>query len=351
MTDIPSNRSRRRALTSLGAALLLTAVPGAGGRAESPPYPTRTPRRLVPRPLEAYDSAKLSGGPDKDGIPSIDRPRFWTRGEADSYLDGGDVVFGLVVGDVVRAYPQRILVWHEIVNDALGDRALAVTYCPLTGTAIAFERGGTTFGVSGRLVNSNLIMFDRASDTWIPQILATGISGPHAGGSLVEHPLVWTTWERWARAYPDSEVLSTETGFVRNYRRDPYGAYNPPSGYYAPESGTIFPLMHRDDRHPSKSVFLGARSEAQAVVFRLESLRAAGRLELVAEGQVFTAVYDERFGTGYIFRGRAGGRPAFRGFGPSGVAWDGGDRLEPLNAFEGMWFAWKAFYPEAFVHD
>jgi hypothetical protein len=153
-----------------------------------------------------------------------------------------------------RAYPQRILVWHEIVNDTIGGLNLAVTYCPLTGTAIAFERGDTEFGVSGRLVNSNLIMYDRDTDTWFPQVLAIGIQGPHTGSALVERPMVWTTWQRWRAAHPETAVLSTETGFARNYNRDPYGAYNPRSGYYAPDSRHDVPA---DEPGPTLSAQIG----------------------------------------------------------------------------------------------
>jgi hypothetical protein len=319
--------------------------------AASPPYPTLGRGRLTSRQLEEYDAAMLSGGPPKDGIPAIDNPVFWTPEEADDYLDSGDIVFGLVEGGEARAYPQRILVWHEIVNDVVGGVGLAVTYCPLTGTAILFERGNTEFGVSGRLVNSNLIMFDRDTDTWFPQVLSVGIRGPHTGAALVERPMVWTTWERWRAARPDTAVLSTETGFARNYNRDPYGRYNPRSGYYVPDSATIFPLMNSDGRHPRKSVFIGARTRNTAVAFRLASLREAGMLELEAGGESFTAIHDQALDTGYIFRGRAEGEPRVGGIGPRAVSWPGGASPEPLNAFEAMWFAWAAFYPETAVHD
>ncbi|MGH6894959.1 MAG: DUF3179 domain-containing protein [Geminicoccaceae bacterium] len=315
------------------------------------PYPTLPGGRLMPSQPQDYDNAKLSGGPGKDGIPAIDHPKFWTAADADGYLDGGDIVFGLVENGVARAYPQRVVVWHEIVNDTVGGLGLAVTYCPLTGTALAFERAQTEFGVSGRLVNSNLIMYDRDTDTWFPQVLAIGIRGPHRGTALVERPVVWTTWQRWRAAYPDTEVLSTDTGFARNYHRDPYGAYNPPSGYYEPDSSTMFPLMHDDRRSPPKSDFIGARTRDAAVAVRLGSLRAAGRLELKANGEVFTALYDKILDTGYVFRGRTKADAQIDGAGPYNVSWSGGDALEPVNAFQAMWFAWAAFYPETAVHE
>jgi hypothetical protein len=314
------------------------------------PFPTVSGGRLMPRQAEEYTAAMMSGGPPKDGIPSIDRPRFWDAAEADGYLDDGDIVFGLIENGEARAYPQRILVWHEIVNDTIGDLGLCVTYCPLTGTCLTFERATTEFGVSGRLVNSNLIMYDRDTDTWFPQVLAIGIQGPHVGAALVERPMVWTTWQRWRAAHPETAVLSTETGFARNYNRDPYGAYNPRSGYYAPDAGTMFPLMNQDQRFPPKSVVLGGRTREAAVAVPLESLREAGRLELEAEGKIFTALYDAGLDTGYLFSGRTEAQAEIDGSGPYGVSWSGGEALERVNSFEAMWFAWAAFYPETAVH-
>ena len=314
------------------------------------PYPLLPQGRLTPLDPAEYDAAKLSGGPGKDGIPAIDVPRFWTPDEADGYLDEGDIVFGLVENGVARAYPQRILVWHEIVNDTVGGTGLAVTYCPLTGTAIVFERGNTEFGVSGRLVNSNLIMFDRDTDTWFQQILAVGISGPHQGSALVERPIMWTTWGRWRETHPETEILSTETGFARNYSRDPYGAYNPRSGYYEPDSSRMFPVLHEDDRLLPKSVVLGARTTDAAVAVRKDALREAGRLELESGGAVFTAIHDTALDTGYVFAGCTEAQASTDGAGPNGVTWTGGEGLTPVNAFEAMWFAWAAFYPETTLH-
>jgi hypothetical protein len=346
-----SRRGFMAGVTGLASAGMLRGlVPPRHVFAATPPFPVLPEGRHMPHMAAEYESAMLSGGPGKDGIPAIDRPGFWSVDEADAYLDGGDVVFGLAEAGVARAYPQRILVWHEIVNDVIGGRGVAVTYCPLTGTAIAFERDSTEFGVSGRLVNSNLVMYDRDTDTWFPQVLAVGIRGPHTGRALIERPLVWTTWARWRAAYPQTEVLSTETGFARNYRHDPYGAYNPRSGYYVPDSRTIFPLMNVDDRFPPKTVFLGARTGDAAVAFRIETLRAESRLELEANGQTFTAIHDPELDTGYIFRGRTQARADIDGFGPHGVNWVGGDGLDYVNAFEAMWFAWMAFYPQSMVH-
>ncbi len=314
------------------------------------PFPTLAQGRISPQPARDYVDSMLSGGPGKDGIPSIDKPSFWSMTKASEFLDDGDIVFGLVQNDTVRAYPQRILVWHEIVNDVVDGKGLAITYCPLTGTAIAFERGSTEFGVSGRLVNSNLIMYDRDTDTWFPQILAVGTQGPHTGKALVERPLVWTTWGRWRALYPQTEVLSTRTGALRNYRRDPYGAYNDVDGYYLPESNLLFPLMNESSQHPAKSMFLLARTAQNSVAFDLNQLRQKNRLELISNGIFFTAVYDPRLDTGHVFRGRTLAEPIITGASAFDISWSDGVRLEPLSAFQAMWFAVAAYYPEVTVH-
>lgn len=353
MSDVQFNR---RALIMGGAAAIswasLAGMPfSASAASGSAPYPVLGGGRLIPAALQDYENAMMSGGPPKDGIPAIDAPKFWSVEQADGFLDAGDVIFGIVENGLARAYPQRILVWHEIVNDAIGDLGLAVTYCPLTGTTIAFERGQTEFGVSGRLVNSNLIMYDRDTDTWFPQVLAVGIRGPHAGSALVERPMVSTTWQSWRSAHPETEVLSTDTGFARNYDRDPYGAYNPPSGYYAPDAPLLFPVMNEDERFQPKSVVIGARTGSTAVAFPLDRLRQAGKLELSGNSEAFTAIYDPTLDTGYVFKGRTVANAEMTGTGPFGISWSGGDALEPANSFEAMWFAWAAFYAESLIHE
>jgi hypothetical protein len=212
--------------------VVLTLAIGTGARSD-PGAAAGLPTADVPSvpgtdSLNALANAQLSGGPRPDGIPAIDDPRFFgSMKEANRFLDPGDIVFGIVRNGEARAYPQRILVWHEIVNDVVGGEPLAITYCPLTGTAIGFKRGSTTFGVSGMLVNSNLVMFDRATGSRWPQILGRSIEGDHAGNRLEEFPVIWTTWERWRQAYPETRVLSDRTGFVRNYDGIPMAGTTP----------------------------------------------------------------------------------------------------------------------------
>jgi hypothetical protein len=317
--------------------------------------PMRSTPLALPMPREEITSEAESGGPPKDGIPAIDDPSFVTAEEA-TFLESADVVFGLRHEGTVRAYPQRILVQHEICNDTVAGTPIAVTYCPLTGTVLGFRRDGTTFGVSGRLLNSNLIMYDRATETWWPQVLATSIPGPWNVAppeqSLQEVRLLWTTWERWRDEHPETTVLSTETGYARNYARDPYGDYTPKSGYYEDDQ-TLFPVLNADDRFHSKAVFLGARTPEGAIAVKKSSLRGDRIVEGAIGETPVLATYDPRYDTGYVYRNpesRAFEAEDGRVVTPDGehVAPDAVP-LERIHAFDAMWFAWHGFYPETDV--
>jgi hypothetical protein len=330
-------------------ALLAGALLGIPAAAAAAP-PLGEPR-IQSAPAEDFLRYMVSGGPPKDGIPSIDQPEFWSAEEADRYLDAGDIVFGVHQEGDARAYPQRILVWHEIVNDTVGGRPISVTYCPLTGTALGFDRGDTELGVSGRLVNSNMIMYDRATDSFFPQILAIGIQGPLEGKPLAERRVVWTTWERWRARHPETQVLSTRTGYARNYRRDPYGRYNPVEGYYRPHSGTMFDVMHEDNRFPAKQMVLGFRTEQVAVAVLREFLREEGIVTMEHEGTHFTILHDPGLDTGWVYRSEAPLKLAAAdvSFGPDGPQADALEQAVVVHPFEAMWFAWAAFYPDTVV--
>ncbi len=300
-------------------------------------------------------SEAQSGGPPKDGIPAIDDPSFVDAGDVD-FLAPGDPVFGVARGDTVKAYPQKILVQHEITNDTVDGTPVAVTYCPLTGTAQGFERGDTTLGVSGRLINNNLVMYDRATETWWPQILATAIPGPWnedpPTASLREFRLVWTTWLEWTDQYPETRALSTDTGYARNYTRDPYGSYNPREGYYA-NGRTLFPSLGDDDRYQAKRVFLGARTPDGAVAFDENALLDAGTMAGELGGTPVVAVADPRLSTGYVYL-----NPDGREFSLVDAEVRGADGtyapddlpLTRVHAFDAMWFAWSGYYPDTNVY-
>lgn len=320
-------------------------VSGASSAGEDPTLPLADRGYVLHDDLDDYVDFARSGGPPPDGIPAIDDPVF--VGAAEAALSPGEKVIGFEHGGVARAYPQRILVHHEIVNDEVGGLNVAVTYCPLTATAQGFRRGDTTLGVSGQLLNSNLVMFDRATETFFAQIAATGLVGEHRGRTLDEVELVWTSWERWRSVHPDTEVLSEDTGYLRNYDRDPYGTYDPVGGYYA-QDRTVFPVMHESDRHHAKEMVVGARTEERSGYFVMEELAEEG----VLATEHFLALYDPALDTGAIYD--TGGEaveviPRPDGtYEYEGERYDAGELpLERLVAVEAFFFAWHAFYPRS----
>lgn len=312
-----------------------------------------------------------NGGPPKDGIPAIDEPRFIPADEA-TFLSDEDVVFGLVHAGEVRAYPQLVLVWHEIVNDRFHDGPLSITYCPLTGSTIAFrgmapDGAWYTFGTSGDLINSNLLMYDRQTDDRWPQILGQALIEPQ-GRTLEEIPLDWTTWARWRALQPDTAVLSTDTGYIRNYGGDPYGSYDPLGGYYETGSPPFFPVMHEDRRFDDKEVVVGVKvGDARLAVLK-KLLRREQVVSARMGGEPVAVVYDPSLDVGRAFLARSESsalrlsptdRPGVyedqgsgslfdaAGLGLDGSLW--GHELERVVYYDVMWFAWVAFFPETEV--
>ncbi|TQQ81479.1 DUF3179 domain-containing protein [Halonotius roseus] len=351
--------TRRHLLAATGIAALAGCSSGdAGGETLSGPLDLPTADEGLPLPTTAAaltDEAR-SGGPSKDGIPSIDDPSFIEPDEVD-FLDPGDPVFGVARDGATKAYPQKILVSHEICNDDLDGTPVSVTYCPLTGTVQGFYRGNTEFGVSGRLINANLVMYDRTTEAWWPQILATAIPGPWNENpeirSLREFRLIWTTWEAWREQHPDTHVLSTDTGYAQNYGRDPYGSYNPRGGYYDSES-MLFPGRVDDDRYHPKRVVMGARTADGAVAFLKDALREQRTMIGDLGGTPVVAVYDDRYDTGYIYQNpdeqavtAEAGQLAIDGstYAPDALP------LSRIHTFDAMWFAWVGYYPETNVYD
>ena len=333
-----------------------TEVSGASGA-----VPTAADRLPLPMSPDELRAAARSGGPRKDGIPSIDDPSFVDAPDV-NFLDPGDPVFGVVRDGEAKAYPQKILAQHEIVNDDVAGTSVSVTYCPLTGTAQGFFRDDTTFGVSGRLINNNLVMYDRATEAWWPQILATSIPGPWNEtppiASLQEFRLIWTTWDRWREQNPETTVLSTDTGHAKNYSRDPYGTYNPKGGYYTSDS-TLFPVLNDDDRYQIKRVFIGARTADGAAAFLKDSIRSKKVMSGAIGDRAVLAVYDDRYDTAFVYE-----NPEDRSFDydpeiPEGsvVAADGTSYaaddlpLTSIVCFDAMWFAWAGYYPETTVYE
>lgn len=273
-------------------------------------------------PVEAIER----GGPPKDGIPAIDQPRFVSA--AQSGLRANDRVLGYAEGGVARAYPIRILNWHEVVNDRIGPRDLVVSYCPLCGTGMAFDGAigaqRTRFGVSGLLYNSDVLLYDRQTSSLWSQILMTAVTGPLKGTRLKPLPLAHTTWADWRRRHPGTEVLSTETGFVRDYDRDPYAGYDK-------VQRLMFDVQHRDDRFPLKEWVLGVTvgDQAKAYPFSLlaRAVNAQGLLADTVAGRPLHIHFDAEHQSARVLDSDGTERPSVMAF----------------------WFAWVAFHPRTEV--
>lgn len=218
----------------------------------------------------------IAGGPSKDGIPSIDQPQFVSQSEADEWIADDELVLVLTYKGVRRIYPLQILVWHEIVNDVVAGDPLLISYCPLCGSAIAYDRTfdgvPVEFGTTGNLYNSNLVMYDRLTDTYWSQIDGLAIMGELAGHQLTPINLDTVVWRDWKAANQDAEVLCQATGFERDYGQDPYGSYYE-------ESFIWFPVEGRDDRIHPKTVVFGIEVNGQHAAYREDDLISLGSIE------------------------------------------------------------------------
>lgn len=263
----------------------------------------------------------LFGGPGKGGIPAIDQPDFIAAGSA-THLRDDDPVLGIVHQGIARAYPIAILNWHEVVNDRYGDEAVAVTYCPLCGTGMAFVATGAgrklDFGVSGLLYNSDVLLYDRQTNSLWSQILAMAISGPMKSTQLAMLPVTHTSWAEWKARQPDSRVLSPATGYVRPYLRDPYAGY-------ASSPDLLFSVAFRaQGLHPKERVIgLRIAGAAKAYPF-VELAKTSGVVDDRVGGRSVTIRFDRKTATA--------------------IAVD--DAGRQLPAIVGYWFAWYAFHPE-----
>jgi hypothetical protein len=308
----------------------------------------------------------VSGGPPPDGIPSIDNPKFTTVKEADQTLKDSELVVGLKINGDIRAYPLQILVWHEIVNDNVGGVPVAVTYCPLCFTNQVFNRtlndgNIVEFGTSGKLYNSNLVMYDRTSNSLWSQALAQSIVGKYAGVKLERIPFDVAHWKEWKELYPESKVLSRDTGSSRPYGVDPYGDY-----YTNPD--VLFPISNRDDRVGLKQIVIGLENQGQYKAYKLQDIENSkvindnlnGRpiallslypfmvreYDLTVDGQTLQFEFNQR-NNNFIDK-QTGSQWNFEGLAVNGTM--KGKQLTPMSYDEGFWFEWVAFHPETDVY-
>jgi hypothetical protein len=212
----------------------------------------------------------LSGGPGKDGIPAIYRPRFLPASKASkTFLEDEDRIIALVVNGKKKAYPIKILNWHEIVNDSIGGRHVVVTFCPLCGTGMVFDANAAgrrlNFGVSGLLYQSDVLLYDRETESLWSQIKQEAVTGKLKGTRLNLLSSTQTTWGAWKKKYPETFVLSAKTGYSRDYDRDPY------EGYVASRS-VMFSVGKLNPRYHPKEQVIGVELGGLAKAYPFSEL-------------------------------------------------------------------------------
>jgi hypothetical protein len=321
----------------------------------------------------------ISGGPPRDGIPPIDEPKPVPIAAAEEWLDEREPVLAVELGGQARAYPVQILVWHEIVNDRLGGRAIAVTYCPLCNSSLVFDRevdgvGLLRFGTTGNLRHSDLVMWDDRTESWWQQLTAEAVVGELTGRRLEVLPSQTLSWADFKARHPDGDVLSRDTGHDREYGANPY------EGYDEPGSQPFLLEGAADRRLPPKERVVAIRDGESAVVVPFSRL-AREPVADVDAGSVPVVVFYKRgvvspldaaaisrsrdVGTAGTFDRRLDGRtmsfePAGEGRfrdRETGSTWDvtgraiegslAGRRLRPVVSDQQFWFALAAFLPDA----
>ncbi len=263
----------------------------------------------------------IGGGPPKDGIPSIDNPKFVTVAEADKWIAEEELVLVLTHKGQKRVYPLQIMVWHEIVNDNIGGDPILITYCPLCGTGIAYERmldgEAVEFGTSGKLYNSNLVMYDRKTDTYWSQIDGRAIVGELTGQELKAVSIDTVVWRDWRVQNNEAEVLSNDTGFNRQYGNDPYG------NYYE-DSFLFFEVEEKDDRVHPKTVVHGIEVNGKYKAYKEEDIFDKKEIKDEIGGTKIIITKDD-IGIVKIIDEKNG---------------------EEIVKERGFWFSWYAFHPD-----
>ena len=268
------------------------------------------------------------GGPPRDGIPALMNPQFLPADKAE-FLLPHDRVLGILGANQAKAYPIAILNWHEIVNDTLDGTPVVITYCPLCGTGMGFLRivgnHPLTFGVSGLLYQSDVLMYDHQTESLWSQIGRQAVTGKHLGQVLEPIFLEHTTWSAWRKRHPHTVVLSRETGFSRDYSRDPYAAY-------ALTDQLMFPPSIQNNRLSPKTWVLGVEVSGKFKAYPFPALEKMGpAFSDSFHGREYMVCWDKKARSAKVIDQRG----------------------EPFPFLTAYWFAWYAFHPETevFIRD
>lgn len=267
----------------------------------------------------------MQGGPPKDGIPSLDNPQFVSANRAKELSDE-DPVLGVVVGGIAKAYPIRILNWHEVVNDSIGKESIVVTYCPLCGSGVVFHSQingkRLSFGVSGLLYNSDVLLYDRETLSLWSQLRSAAVTGHYKGQVLLPLVSQHTSWKGWRSQYPETLVLDFNTGYQRNYTRNPYAGYDKSDQLY-------FPVKFRaQGLHPKEKVIaIELNGSARAWPF-VELRKTNGVVIDVLGGVTLRVEFDVKNNAAKIIN----------------------EKGIPLAGVTLFWFAWSGFYPHTEVY-
>jgi hypothetical protein len=333
MSALTSPRAWLVGLALLGLAIVgyFALVPGAAANPGAWKY--EWPNTDFTKTSVDFDEI-LSGGPPKDGIPSIDDPKFVPVSEM-SDLGPQEPVIGLTINGDARAYPLRILTWHEICNDVVGGVPVAVTYCPLCNSAIVYDRRvdgvATEFGVSGKLRNSDMVMYDRNTESWWQQFLGIGIVGEQTGKELAMLPSRLESWERFAARHPDGRVLVPSNPNLRPYGANPYVGYD----------SSRQPFLYRGE-YPEGIAPLARVIAVEDQAWALDLLREKGRIEAGDLVLTWEAGQNSALDTRTIADGRDVGNVVVQRLGSNGAE----DVAYDLT----FAFVFHAFRPDGTLH-
>lgn len=318
--------------------------------------------------LRAINDQLLKTGLVHGDIPSLNSPRFLPINEASMNLEANDPVFVVPLPDGVRIYPQKILVWHEVVNEVIKGDPYCITYCPLSGSLAVYssrvDNQNLVFDAEGQMYNSNTVLIDRNTGSLWSQILGMAFDGPLAGSGMRILPCYWTQWRYAREFFRDAKVLETPRGGWRDYNRDPYGSYLTPGNYYDDER-ILYPMTRLDSRMEAKTRILGLEIDNNFLAVDIDFVRKAGVVNFYAGLTPLVAVHDPRLDVVRIFV-----RSVWDGHTPAlfvrrdGVLmdiqtrsswdWDGrcvqgnlqGAAMEQKFGIYAFWFVWAAFNPE-----